>query len=251
MIQEVAAESQLAGGRTTRSEPRRCRVESGPKILRPGVMGEAFKACCIWQRRNESSYATRYRQTLRRVALAATSSMKTTSGVYHVWVRCVRRAWLCGADPLTGHDWTHRKQWFFQRLEELAGIFAIDACVWAILSSHYHLIVRNRPDLASQWSDDEVARRWWMLYPERRDDRGRPLEPSELEIRSIIADPQRVAELRRRLCSVSWFMKSLNEWFAAAPMRRRTSVATSGKKDSVVATCSMKGRFWPAASTSI
>ena len=97
---------------------------------------------------------------------------------------------------------------------QLAGIFAIDACVWAVLSDHYHLILRNRPDLASQWSDDEVARRWWMLCPERKDDQGRPLEPSDLEIRSITADSQRVAELRRRLRSVSWFMKSINEWFA-------------------------------------
>ena len=52
-------------------------------------------------------------------------------GVYHVWSRCVRRAWLCGEDPLTGKDWRHRKAWFFERLQELTAIFAIDACVWA------------------------------------------------------------------------------------------------------------------------
>jgi hypothetical protein len=80
--------------------------------------------------------------------------------------------------------------------------------------SSSHLILRNRPDLAAQWSDEEVVRRWWRLYPERTDDQGRPAEPTQLEINSILADPAKVAVYRQRLRSVSWFMKSLNEWFA-------------------------------------
>lgn len=135
-------------------------------------------------------------------------------GVYHVWSRCVRRAWLCGLDPLTGNNWSHRKSWFFERLQELTAIFAIDACVWAILSNHYHLILRNRPDLAAQWTDEEVVRRWWQLCPERKDEQGRAAEPTDLEIKSLLADPGQVAEWRKRLSSVSWFMKSLNEWFS-------------------------------------
>ena len=35
--------------------------------------------------------------------------------------------------PSPGKDWRHRKAWFFERLQELTAIFAIDACVWAIL----------------------------------------------------------------------------------------------------------------------
>ena len=57
-------------------------------------------------------------------------------GLYHLWVRCVRRAWLCGLDPLTGNDYEHRKEWIESRLAELARIFAIDACVYAVLSNH-------------------------------------------------------------------------------------------------------------------
>ncbi len=140
-------------------------------------------------------------------------------GVYHAWSRCVRRARLCGYDPVTGKDYSHRKQWIYGRLQELAQIFAVDACVYAILSNHYHLIVRNRVDLAAQWSDEEVVRRWWQLYPERRDEHGAPAEPAEVEIRSLLVDQERVAELRKRLSSISWFMKSLNEWISVRANR--------------------------------
>ena len=124
---------------------------------------------------------------------------KDEIGIFHVWSRCVRQCWLCGVDPQTGQDYSHRKQWIHQRLEDLARIFAIDACVYAILSNHYHLIVRNRIDLAKQWTAEEVARRWWQLYPERQDESGEPAEPTELEIRSMAADPQQVALWRERL----------------------------------------------------
>lgn len=48
-------------------------------------------------------------------------------GVYHVWSRCVRRAWLCGLDPVSGNNYEYRKEWIYQRLGELVQIFAIDA----------------------------------------------------------------------------------------------------------------------------
>ena len=65
--------------------------------------------------------------------------------IVHVWNRCVRRAFLCGQDPLTGRDFEHRRQWARDRLEHLASVFAIDCITFSIMSNHTHQILRSRP----------------------------------------------------------------------------------------------------------
>jgi REP element-mobilizing transposase RayT len=132
-------------------------------------------------------------------------------GVYHCISRCVRRAFLCGRDPVLDRDYEHRKEWIYQRLIQLADIFLIDVCGYAIMSNHAHIVLRNRPDLTAACSDEEIARRWWRLFPKRRTPDHFPAEPSEEELVSILADERRVAELRKRLTSISWFMRCLNE----------------------------------------
>jgi len=47
---------------------------------------------------------------------------------YHCITRCVRRTFLCGIDNATGKDYSHRKEWFSERLVLLAETFAID--IW-------------------------------------------------------------------------------------------------------------------------
>jgi hypothetical protein len=76
---------------------------------------------------------------------------------YHCVTRCVRRAFLLSEGPLD------RKQWIDQRLEELAGIFAVSVGGFSIMDNHLHVLVRLDPDLAKDWSDEDVVRRWGRL----------------------------------------------------------------------------------------
>ncbi len=134
-----------------------------------------------------------------------------TVGIYHCVNRCVRRAFLCGADPLTGCNYEHRRGWIRQRLEFLAGSFGLDVMAFAILSNQVHLVLRNRPDVVARWSDLEVARRWYRLCPVRKQEDGSPKEPNRYELAMLTGDPERMAELRRRLSHPSWLMKMLCE----------------------------------------
>ena len=135
----------------------------------------------------------------------------TEVGVFHCISRCVRRAYLCGSDRLSGKNFDHRKQWIQDRLEFLAGQFGIDVLGFAVMSNHLHIILRCRPDVVCDWSDDEVARRWWNLFPLRRDDKEQPAEPDEWELSMITGNPDRLAEVRGRLSSISWFMRCVAE----------------------------------------
>ena len=71
---------------------------------------------------------TRARQQL--IDLSATS-------YYHVISRCVRRAFLCGEDKLTGKNFDHRRQWLVDRVKLLSSIYSIDIAAYAIMSNHY------------------------------------------------------------------------------------------------------------------
>ena len=93
-------------------------------------------------------------------------------------------------------------------MRELAGVFSIEVCAYAIMSNHSHLVLWCRPSVAETWGAEEVARRWLRLF-------GRP-EGGQLEeeVAKLAADADRVAVCRGRLGSVSWFMRCLNERIA-------------------------------------
>jgi hypothetical protein len=52
---------------------------------------------------------------------------------YHCCSRVVRKAFLCGIDNATGENFEHQREWVDSRILELATIFAIDICAYALL----------------------------------------------------------------------------------------------------------------------
>ena len=146
---------------------------------------------------------------------------------YHVVSRCVRRQFLCGVDARTGQDFSHRRDWIRARIFELADVFAIDICAYAVMSNHLHLILSVDQARVLAWDDHEVARRWMKLFG------------GTVLVRSFVAgeklsEAQRAAvalkitEYRKRLFDISWFMRCLNE-----PIARMANA-----EDNVT------GRFW-------
>lgn len=132
---------------------------------------------------------------------------------YHCISRCVRRAWLCGEDPLSGQNFDHRKQWLVDRIKHLASVFSIDICAYAVMSNHYHLVLRVDRQRCNAWSNREVAERWRQIYKGSEFvDRwlaGDKLSSGEKELVSHLLNIW-----RERLHDLSWFMRCLNEYIA-------------------------------------
>jgi len=129
---------------------------------------------------------------------------------YHLVSRCVRRTFLCGFDHQTQQSYEHRKDWIVDRLRLLSSLFTIDVCSYAVMSNHYHLVVKIDPEQSDQWTDREVAKRWTAIY------RG-PLLVQRWLAGRVLSDAEKttvtatIALWRKRLCDISWFMKCLNE----------------------------------------
>ncbi len=150
-----------------------------------------------------------------------------TTPYYHCVSRCVRRAFLCGWDRLTGQSYEHRKQWVVDRLALLGDVFCIDVCAYAIMANHHHVVLRLNPEQAAHLSEDDVLERWCRLF-------GLPLLVERyrqgLSTSDVEAETARewIATYRERLADLSWFMRCLNEPIA------RWANAEDG----------VTGRFW-------
>ena len=132
---------------------------------------------------------------------------------YHLVSRCVRRSWLCGLDPLTGIDYSHRKENLERRIVHLAFAFPVELWAFCIMSNHFHLALLFHPTLHLTWSDEEVVRRWLHAFPPKA-----PPESfqSELDLAAelLLQDPERLAHCRHRLGSLSTYMQHIKQPFA-------------------------------------
>ena len=147
---------------------------------------------------------------------------------YHCISRCVRRAFLCG------EGFEHRKQWIEDRIEMLAGNFAVSVCGFSVMDNHLHVLVRLDPGVADGWSDEEVVRRWLAVYPPRLLDTDDP-RIMQTWVDQLLKDDALVAMYRQRLRNLGWFMKALKE-----PLARMAN-----KEDEC------KGTFWESRYKSI
>ena len=139
-------------------------------------------------------------------------SLETTP-FYHCVSRCVRRAFLCGQDSLSGQNFEHRRQWILDRIILLSEIFAIDVAAYAIMSNHYYLVVRIDQDRALNWDRAEVIERWYRLFSRHtlvdRFLAGESLSSAERDAVDALVDTW-----RERLYDLGWFMRCLNEHIA-------------------------------------
>ncbi|MCW8194507.1 transposase [Proteobacteria bacterium 005FR1] len=151
---------------------------------------------------------------------------------YHCTTRCVRRAFLCGTDYSTGNCFEHRRGWISRRIKELAAVFTIDVAAYAVMSNHYHVVVRVDREAAEALTRDQVIERWQHLFKGppliQRYCAGQLLSEAEVEVVDEVVD-----EWRSRLMDISWFMRCLNEHIA------RKANAEDG----------CKGRFWESRFT--
>ena len=152
---------------------------------------------------------------------------------YHITSRCVRRAFLCGVDHYSGQSYEHRRQWVVNRIRLLSSLFAIDVCAYAVMSNHYHLVLKLCPGQLDDLSDEQIMDRWCAMFKgplliQRYRDGGTLSVPERLTVGDI------VNVWRSKLSSISWFMRCLNQ-----PIARQANIEDN---------CT--GKFWESRFTS-
>ncbi|CAH9061138.1 hypothetical protein PSECIP111854_02746 [Pseudoalteromonas sp. CIP111854] len=146
---------------------------------------------------------------------------------YHCISRCVRRAFLCGDDTVTGKSFEHRRQWVEDKLLALAKVFCIDVCAYAVMSNHTHIVLYVDDKKAKRLNDKAILIRWHKLF------KGTLLTQKYLQGDKLDKAQQfflnrTIADYRKRLADISWFMRVLNE-----------DVARKANKED-----NCTGRFW-------
>ena len=119
-------------------------------------------------------------------------------GYYHVYNRCVRGGFLLAASAASGQS-DPRKDWIQSHIQYLCQGFAVEVCDFCLMDNHFHLILRNRPDLVPRYSDEEVVRRWWHIQRKQRGESELPVDPPSLTSTPVderpVADASCIADV--------------------------------------------------------
>jgi len=171
-----------------------------------------------------------------------------TLGTFYCVSRCVRRAFLCGQDAVSGRSFEHRKAWLEQRLFELADLFSLSVLAYAVMSNHLHGVVRVDPGHAAGWSDDEVAVRWVRLFRARVESTV-DAAACQRKALALLGDFERLAVRRQCLANLSWFMRCLAVGAQRLVDAQRPSpLARLANREDRCSGRFWEGRFWEGRS---
>ena len=111
-------------------------------------------------------------------------------------------------------------------MHEMAHIFTIRICAYAVMSNYYHLVLYVDTDQAYAWNDEEVIQRWALLFPMSK---AQTFLELNLDYDNLTQTQASYIDLwRQQLMDISWFMRKLNE----------TIARQANKEDECT------GRFW-------
>ena len=63
----------------------------------------------------------------------------------------------------TGQSYEHSREWVEDKLLELAKVFCIDVCAYAVMSNHTHLVLYVDDKKANRLNDKAIVIRWYKL----------------------------------------------------------------------------------------
>jgi len=136
-----------------------------------------------------------------------------TTRYYNCTSRCVRRGFLCGYDKFTNTNYEHRRQWLERRIQQVASVYCIQTCSYAIMSNHYHVTVFVNKEQALKLTKHQVIDRWKQIHHLE------PLMQKAYRKESLSKAEQRVVNetiqiWRSRLYAINWFMSEINLFIA-------------------------------------
>ena len=136
---------------------------------------------------------------------------------YHITSRCVPKALRGAGSAPCISVWRRplfrpelRTSTTMNRIRLLSSLFAIDVCAYAVMSNHYHLVLKLCPGQLDDLSDEQIMDRWRAMFNGPvLIQRYRDGEMLSVPERSTVGDI--VTRWRSKLSSISWFMRCLNQ----------------------------------------
>ena len=135
---------------------------------------------------------------------AKRTKIKGESAVYHCMTRVVNGEMLFG---------DREKEMLRKMLWDVADFSGVEVLTYCIMSNHFHILV-HVPD-KQDISDEELMRRYQVLYPKPTKYQAASIEQMKLVLKSGSTEADAIRnKLLARMGDVSEFMKALKQRFS-------------------------------------